>query len=306
MILAGGTATAWHLSKIIKKNFVNDFILCIGDVNPQNIIPSSTLCDEYFQLSPIISDNYYSCMLKLFQVNKIDIVVPLIDFDLTLFANNNSDLLSLGVVSTAPNAKVMEICKSKKSVTKLFSENEVDVPKMYTQNTIRANENYFVKPDCGFGSQNAGIVKGKNIDFSKEIIIQEILDKPEITVEIFKKDAGLFYICRERLETKAGVCTKARFFDSNEIDKIVRKISTIIDLPLVSCIQFMKNQENKWCITDLNLRLGAGTALSSTAGFCISSAFLSVLSGKNDYESYLHPVKNGLRVVRVYNEMVMP
>ena len=305
LILSGGTATAWHLSQIIKDKFDKDFTLCIGDVNPQNLIPASTLCDEYYQL-PFINDfAYYEYMIELLKEKNIDILVPLIDFDLALFPNDNIDLIKLNIYSTAPKRQLMNISKSKTELSRLLSDNGILVPRIYNQSEIVPKQEYFVKPDSGFGSKNAGILTGENIIYSNKIIVQDILYQPEVTVEIFKYNNYLSYICRERLETKSGVCTKARFYDDIEVGKIVNRINAFIELPLACCVQFMKNYDNKWCLTDFNMRLGAGTALSSIAGFGISAAFLSVLAGKNNFKEYLNRISDERIVVRVYNEIVM-
>jgi hypothetical protein len=306
LILAGGTATAWHLSKIIKRDFTEDFTLCVGDINTPNFVPASVLCDEYYRLPAINDAEYYSYMLELLKNRSIDILVPLIDFDLAYFPCDNSELMKLNIFSTAPCGMTMDICKSKTILSRALSKSGIAVPKQYNKNEIDRDKKYFVKPDAGFGSRNASVEEGKNIVFSDNMIIQEILAQPEITVEIFKKGTYLSHVCRERKETKAGVCTKALFTNDAKVKEIIEKISDVIDLPLASCVQFMKNTDNQWTLTDLNMRLGAGTALSSAAGFCIASAFLSILAGRADFEKRLKQVENNLFVVRVYDEIVMP
>ena len=305
LILAGGTATAWHLCNLIKTDFADRFVLYAGDINDKSLVPASTLSDKYFQLPPINDSGYYSYMLNLLEREKIDIIVPLIDFDLEIFSSDNPDLLKLNVLSTAPDAKTMETGKSKSKISELLANNGIPVPKQYRLNDIDPEKAYFVKPDAGFGSKGATILKGKNIDFSEKIIIQEILQHPEITVEIFKKDEFLASICRERLEVKSGVCTKARFFYDKGLEEIIHHIDALLPLPLASCIQFMMNDNHEWRLTDLNMRLGAGTALSSAAGFGLASAFLSVLSGGNDFKGYLGTVMRNQIVVRVYSEIKM-
>ena len=306
LLLAGGTATAWHLCNLIKDNFANRFILYVGDINDKNLIPASLLSDKYFQLPLINEPIYYSYMLSLLEEEKIDILVPLIDSDLALFSNDNPDLVKLNILSTAPSTNTMKICKSKSKITELLENNGISVPKQYRQNEIDPEKAYFVKPDTGFGSRGAAIFKGKDIGFSDKIIVQEILQQPEITVEIFRKDDFLAYICRERLEVKSGVCTKARFFYDEDFEGTIHQINQLLPFPLASCIQFMRNDDHKWCLTDLNMRLGAGTALSTAAGFGLASAFLSVLSGENDFKNYFKNVPDNQIVVRVYREIVMP
>ena len=306
-ILGGGTATAWHLCNIIKRDFLDCFYLYIGDINERKFIPSSLLCDRYIQLQYTTNHSfYYSYMLEVLKNEKIDFLIPLIDNDLFLFSNDNPDLLKLNVQSTSPCGKTMNICMTKKNISIFLTEHGLLVPRHYKKEEIETEKVYFVKPNKGFGSKDARTEKGKDISYSDDIIIQEVLHKPEITVEIFKKNDYYNFIIRERIETKSGVSTKARFIIDSEIVTIINRINNIFDLPLVSCVQFMKNEEEKWYLTDLNMRLGAGTALSTAAGFSIASAFISVLAGRGDFKKYLKDVPMNLIVTRVYNELVMP
>jgi hypothetical protein len=244
-------------------------------------------------------------MLEVLENEKIDILVLLIDNDLILFSNDNPDLLRLNVHSTSPTTKMMEICKTKTGISDFLKKQGILVPKQYGPDEIEPEKIYFVKPNQGFGSKNARMEKGKDISFSDNVIVQDVLCQPEITVEIFRKDDCLKYVARKRLEIKSGVSTKTCFFDDPEIGAIIRHIHAVFDLPLVSCIQFMKDEAEKWCLTDFNMRLGAGTALSTAAGFSIASAFLSVLAGKDDYKKYLQNVPENLIVTRVYRELLM-
>jgi len=305
-ILSGGTASAWHICNLIKECFADNFILYVGDINDRSHIPASVFSDKYFKLPLVDSPDYYGYMLNLFKKEKIDILVPLMDKDLITFSNDNPDLLKINILSTAPDTKLMDICKSKIKISKFLSSNGVIVPIQYEEDNIDPKKSYFVKPDEGFGSKGAAMLEGKDIDFSKKIIVQEILNPPEITVEVFKKDDFLSFVSRERLEVKSGVCTKARFFYDDKLDEVINRIDSLLPFPIASCVQFMKNNDNEWCITDLNMRLGAGTALSSVAGFGLTSAFLSVLSNKKDFKDHLGTVLNNQIVVRVYNEIKMP
>jgi len=305
LILAGGTATAWHLCNLVKKNFADYFVMYVGDINDKNLIPASLLSDKYFQLPGINDPVYYDYMLNLLEDEDVNIIIPLIDTDLALFTGDNPDLLELNITSTAPSTETMNICKSKSKTGELLANHGIPVPKQYKQNDIDPEETYFVKPDTGFGSRGAGVLKGRDIPFPEKIVIQEILQRPEITVELFKKDDFWAYVCKERLEVKSGVCTKGRFFYDEELEETLHRIDPLLPFPIASCVQFMKNSDGQWCLTDLNMRLGAGTALTSTAGFGLASAFLSVLSGKNDFKSYLGKITDSSIVVRVYNEIKM-
>ena len=64
-------------------------------------------------------------------------------------------------------------------------------------------------------------------------------------------------------------------------------------------------KNTKWMLTDFNLRLGAGTALSSAIGWDLVYAFLIDLIDVDDPFLYLNKPVTIKKVVRVYQEIVM-
>lgn len=89
--------------------------------------------------------------------------------------------------------------------------------------------------------------------------------------------------------------------------RIMNSISQLVELlplPRAFCIQFMYHN-SQWEIIDCNLRLGAGTALSTAIGFQLTRAFIASLLGKEITDD-LFKVDSSVRsVVRVYDEVVI-
>jgi len=309
LITAGGTATAWHISKTIRDKLSQYFKVFICDINEKEYVASSINADFFLQVPKIGSENYYEYMLNIIKLYKIDIIIPLIDSDLHYFSSDNIDLKKLRVISTAPSKHLLNTFYNKRSISAFCSEIGVDVPKEISYKNINPNDEYFIKPLNGFGSRGAKKIFGKEIlenkNFYKNFIIQELCEKPEVTIEIFYKSKQKYsYIIRERIETKTGVSTKAKFIQDSEIDSILKVIFEKVNLPRTSCIQFMK-KNNKWVLTDFNLRLCAGTALSSAIGWDLVYAFLIDLIGIDDPFLYLNKPNTIKKVVRVYQEIVM-
>jgi len=308
LILAGGTATAWHLVNEIEKHYKNDIEVYVCDINPEYLIPSSKKAKKFIQVPPISSEIYYNSIIKILEENKIDLIIPLIDFDLSIFSNDNKDLKLLNVKSTAPDKYVVEILSDKYNMAIWLDSIGVKVPKLYSLEDIEIDKDYILKPKKGFGSRGVIKCRGSEIkvNYNKDCLIQEVCKAKEITVEIFKIKNVLKTICRERIEVKSGVCTKARIFKDKELHSIVENIVSNIDFPNASCIQFMLNKENEWCVTDINLRLGAGTALSSKIGWQLVRASLAQWLGKDDdYDKYFNEIEEDKYVVRVYEEVEM-
>lgn len=306
LITAGGTATAWHIINVLKNYFI-DIEVVVTDTNPRHLVHSSIMANYFEQVPAIIEKDYYVGMLELMQKYKVQIIIPIIDFDLLHFPCDNIDLINLGIKSTAPDMQTCKDIANKEKMAITVEKHGINVPKMYNIDDISDEQEYFIKPKFGFGSRGSELITGNEINVKKvkDMVIQEVCSRPEITVEIFSYNNFISTVCRERIETKSGVCTKARIFYDEEFNEKILKIAKFVKLPVASCIQFMKNSNYEWCLTDFNLRLGAGTALSSAVGFELTKAAIACWMGKPEIASKFLKKPNIDRfVVRTFNEVI--
>src|SRR5207248_606409 len=91
-------------------------------------------------------------------------------------------------------------------------------------------------------------------------VAQEPCVSPEVTIDAFRGRDGKSFraVARERLEVKAGVCTKARLFEDDELASIAERIGDGLDLTGTYCVQVMRSAESgRWLVTDVNPRPGA-------------------------------------------------
>ena len=142
-----------------------------------------------------------------------------------------------------------------------------------------------------------------NVKGSKDYVIQEKCESPEITIDFVKnpKTGKHYYACRERLETKSGVCTKARFFNDEELEQLSLKLSDLLNLDFY-CYQVMK-LNGEWVVTDVNPRLGAGTEMGSAVGLDFFSAMIAILIGE-DERPYVMKLEKEQFVCRQYDNFV--
>lgn len=304
LIMAGGTATAWHMVNIIKNYFDKQYEIHICDINDANLVPASKFAFKFHKVPRIDSENYKETIYNLLKKEKINIMIPLIDNDLEIFSFDNKKLLELGVVSTAPLLSTFYKLTNKRNMFEFLSSIGIMTPTIYDKTEIKDDEEYIIKPELGFGSRGFKILKGseiRNLD-TNGFIIQEKYISEEVTAEIYNAEK-LHVFIRERIETKSGVCTKMKPIKSKEIEDIIKKLVSSIECPKAFCIQFMKNKNGNWGITDCNLRIGAGTALSTKIGFQLTRAFFNHLLG-NEYDPSLFKIDKKIKtVVRVYDEV---
>ena len=310
LITAGGTATAWHMSNVIKNFFEGKIELHICDINPKELVASSNNADYFHQVPMIFDKDYRQEMLALLERENIDIIVPLIDWDLFTFSKDNADLLERNILSTGPLLSTAELLSDKAKMAGFLQENEIYTPKVYGQKDVNPNEEYVIKPATGCGSKGFKVLKGKDLledlFVDENMIIQELCDggKDEITAEVFKSNDEVRIFCRRRIETKEGVCTKMQVAQEPEINDMLKKLVKAIEMPSAFCVQFMKHRGH-WNLIDCNLRIGAGTALTTAAGFQLTRAFFANLLGEHIDDEWFKVDEKIKAVVRVYREEVM-
>lgn len=306
LLTAAGTATTWHFCNIIKKYFSKDFEIHLTDINDEKYVPASIFCKKFHKVPGIFEENYQKVMFEILKKEKIDIIIPLIDFDLLTFSSDNKKIKELNVISTAPLKETTKLLADKENMTKFLQKNNIPTPKLFNVDDIEDEEEYIVKPKKGFGSNGVYKDKGKNIkkNYNEEMLIQEMCYPEEITAEIYNGNK-LKIFQRKRVATKAGVCTKMSPVNYKQIDESIKKLVNLVECPRAFCIQFMKNKSGDWCIIDCNLRIGAGTALSTKIGFQLVRALLSDLNGTEPDDTLFKVNSNIKSVLRVYEEIAI-
>jgi hypothetical protein len=280
LVSAGGTATAWHLASLIRDRFELYFNLYVCDINPAHLIASSRLATQYVQVPRADAPEFRSVMLELFRKFSIDIYVPLVDADVYEFPADDHDLAGIGVRSTGVPRSMTEILSNKRRLSASLRRAGIATPRTFSSGEIFAStlDQFFVKPEEGFGSRDARPVDRDEalrvLEQNQGMLIQEFCRGPEITVEAFNGSC-VKSICRERIETKAGVCTKARIFADRALQLLTERICATFDMPIAFCFQVMHGSNGEWLLTDLNPRLGAGTALSTEYGWSLAAASLA-------------------------------
>jgi hypothetical protein len=318
LISAGGTASALHLVRVLKANYAGVVEGHVCDINPAHLVAASLEADGYVRVPAVTEDGYRQAVLDYISRQGIGVYVPLIDMDLEAFPGDDPDLAVAGCASTAPTREVTGLITDKRRCFAWLAESGLPVPRVYTEDEISESGRYFVKPLRGFGSRGARVASGEELVRMRtqsvpgsgldDLVVQEICSGPEVTVEVFHHGGVTRTLCRERIEVKAGVCTKARVFFDDELDALVcRMVGAVSSWPVASCVQFMKNADGAWVVTDVNLRIGAGSALCSAAGWDLSRAALASWLGLDDDPARFLVFDPGreCHVVRSYQEHVM-
>lgn len=313
LVTAGGTAIAWHIAEVVNTFFKDQIELFVCDINDSYLVPASIIAKKIYKVPLVTDADYIVNIKKIILDNNIDIVIPLIPLEGFVLAKDSSIIKELGIISTAATLSTTSLLADKKNMYQTLRMLNIPTPVIFKMDEILDDECYLLKPRQGFGSQGIEVIIGKELkqyaenNSMENMVISEYChdaEYDEVTVEVFNGTTDLHIFARRRIATKAGVCVKMEPVRQDIFLPYIQQLVGNLDCPKAFNVQFLYHN-NMWKLFDCNLRLGAGTALSSAAGFQLTRAFLSELMDIPVKESYFTVDDDIKSVLRVYREIVI-
>jgi carbamoylphosphate synthase large subunit len=309
LIGSSGTGSAFSTILALRRNWGSSLKIVAMDTNPGHLVTSSLLSDKFFQVPESVNPEFKNVIILILSDEDIDTYIPFIDDEISIAASLYEEgTMKDKLVLQVRSIEIAEICNDKFKTFLWLKENNILTPECFSVDKLTNNYNrYVLKPRKGFGSQIINLEKCKEklseIN-SDDFIVQYECDKPEITIDVCfdKKGNRLYYVCRERIETKSGVCTKARLFYDEVLENIAYKIADRLNL-CAFCFQVMR-YKGEWAVTDVNARLGAGTAMSYAAGMDFFSGMFAILWDEDPSE-YFRLLGKETFITRQYNDFLM-
>lgn len=305
LVCSGGTGSAFATAEAAFLNFKDCIILTICDINTKELVSSSVFADDYIVAKSIHDKGYKDFIIDLVNSKNIEICIPFIDKDVLIFSElYSTSKFSRDVKLQIYNPEIVKICSDKLLSYAWLKKNNIFTPETFLLQNESPKPGFIIKPIAGVGS----IINDFNFTVLNEIadfdkyLIQEKCSNPEVTIDVFSNsDLDIFfYVCRERIETKSGVCTKARLFLDEELGHIAKELAEKLSLKFF-CFQVMK-LNGQWAVTDINPRLGSGTPMCNAAGIDFFSAMLADFLGRNP-EIYLKNLEKDIFVTRQYRNI---
>jgi carbamoylphosphate synthase large subunit len=308
---AGGAGTSFAIATRLRANLGEDVRLIITDSNDPHLVSTSLLADACIRV-PYANDPAFPALLAdIIEREGVQTYIPILNDEIVLAARLQADprYAHIDFWSSPLYAQ----CTDKSFADAWLNGIGVRTPAMIAVEELATGDGpWFAKPRRGFGSRGVGVMHGADLRRlgpaeRDALLVQELCRLPEVTVDSFYDAAdgiGRAY-CRERIETKAGVCTKARIFRDTALEAMAATIGRALGQRGTLCFQVMQGRDG-WVVTDLNLRSGAGTAMSCAAGFDVLSAAYACRLGQ-DYLRFLPPLEpeRNIFVTRQYAEFVM-
>ncbi len=309
-----GTGTTWGIAVSLRERWDDELRIVATDLLPGHLVATSALAERFEQVPPVSDPRFEEALLSLLAEESIDTYVPTFDAEIVLAARLREAGALDGIRVLAPPLWAAETCWDKRAAGDWLASAGLPAPEVIPFALSDWREaGVIVKPRRGVGSvgvarvtdreQWSGWCARADLD---DWIAQEIVAGPEVTLDCFRssRTSRSRVVCRERVEVKAGVCTKARIFDDGELGAVGTAIGAGLELSGVYCVQLMRSPDRGWLVTDINPRPGAGCRLSAAIGVLFHAAWFADAWGADT--AHLLPALDGERwVVRQYSEIVL-
>ena len=279
----------------------------------QDTAPALYFADKAVMLPRISSPNYIDSIIDVCNQYGIRIIIPTIDTDLLLLAENKERIESATSARVLVSSKeVIEVCRDKVKTQQFLEREGFQVPRMYSEkelDTLSLNFPLFIKPRDGSSSINAFKVNNRDeLDAYRSLIanplVQDFINGDEYTVDAFLDFDGnvISVVPRLRIATRGGEILKGRIAKDQEIIADVKKMLSRLKPIGHITIQCMKT-EGTIKFIEINPRFGGGAPMSIFSGADSCEALYRLLRGEQlcYHENY----KDGLLFLRFDNSICL-
>jgi len=180
--------------------------------------PALAYCDFTRRVVAMKDPGYIQNLLDICVADRIDLLIPTIDTDLLVLAENKEKFEAIGtrVMISAPDK--IRICRDKNNTSQFFVDCGLHAPMPVNDwKEYRSGFPAFIKPKDGSSSINAFKVENEEelevyAGQVEDYIVQPFVSGKEYTIDIFCDWNGnpISIVPRERLQVRAGEVLKTQ------------------------------------------------------------------------------------------------
>lgn len=240
------------------------------DMRP-GMAPAGIISDGCIPVPRCTADNYIDSLLDICKEKQIGVVIPTIDTELLVLADNHQRFMDQGARLAVSDKEFIRICRDKRLTKDFFSQVGIAVPKPVDK--YHPVFPMFAKPYDGSLSTNIHVIRREE-DLSQEIlndpklIFMEYIDPKEyreFTVDMYFGLDGCVkgIVPRERIEVRAGEINKGITRKNGIVSLLRQKMGALPGVRGCICLQlFYRESDGDVKGIEINPRFGGGFPLS--------------------------------------------
>jgi len=271
---AGRRVSLIRFFKTELKKYFPDAKLYTTDAEP-SLSAACYASDGAYKVKKNNEEGYITDLLKLSMDLGVKIVIPTIDTELQILAENKDVFLKNGISVLTCSKELIDVFRDKRRTSLFFIEHGIDTPQIYQADNLQYP--LFIKPFDGSMS-----VDTFHITSAEEITEQHLSNErfmfmeyinggvyDEFTIDMYydRNNELKCLVPRKRIEVRGGEINKGVTV-KNHIFSFLKEHMTKIE-GAVGCLtmQLFYNKENKSIkAIEVNPRFGGGFPLSYLAG----------------------------------------
>ena len=265
------------------------------------LAPALYFADEK-EIVPRIGEEeaYVNAIIEICKKHDIDLVVPTIDTELLLLAENKEKIQYEGKCKVLISDKeVISICRNKIKTQLFLEEHGFKVPHLYIEKELEKGDYdfpLFIKPLDGSSSIDAHKVRNEEelkayLGIIDKPMVQAYMEGEEYTIDCFLDFNGklLSLVPRIRIATRSGEIAKGKIVRDEEIATDVKRLLKELHPIGHITVQCRKTKRGVEYI-EVNPRFGGGAPMSIMAGADSCEMLYRLLLGQeleysDDYRS---------------------
>jgi len=244
-----------------------------ADIDPARAA-ACHIADRSIKLPSCLAKEYIETLLEECLTHDIALVVPTIDTELKVLAENKQNFLERGITLVVSEYEFVKKCRDKRLTNQLFADIGFATPICYSLDNIKFP--CFSKPISGSMSQDIRILENEDelenwkIDKNKmifmEVISQDIFDEYTIDIYFNQSSKVKCIVPRQRVEVRGGEVSKA--LTNKALVSLIRPVVEKIT-GAFGCLtlQVFKHESTDQIYgIEINPRFGGGFPLTNLAG----------------------------------------
>ena len=244
------------------------------DMNPE-LAPAAYVSDGCFEVLRVTDENYISQLLDICKKNEIGMIVPTIDTELLVLAENKKLFNDNDIIVCVSDLDFIKVCRDKRNTGDFLEKHNIRVPKAVDK--YNPTFPLFAKPYDGSLSTNLHYIKNaeeltQDILEDPKLLFMEYIDKEtykEYTIDMYygTDNCVKCIVPRERIKIRAGEINKGRTVKCPLMDYIKERLDKIEGCIGCICIQVFFNPLTEDVVgIEINPRFGGGYPQSYAAG----------------------------------------
>lgn len=282
------------------------------DFNP-HLAPACHVSDGFFAVKKVTESDYICDLLILCKELRIKLLIPTIDTELQVLAENKAFFLEHGIIPIVADLDFIAICRDKRLTNQFFIDHQIEVPNVIDKNKLSFP--LFIKPYDGSLSKDTFLIAQESdlnsYHFTNEkLMFMEYIDPAihdEYTVDAYYDQNGNLkcVVPRKRIHVRAGEVNKGVTCNNEITSFVINKLSHIKGAIGCLTMQFFFNPNKERIIgIEINPRFGGGYPLSYFAGANYPKFIMEeYLLGKNI--SFFDDWENNLLMLRYDAEVLV-